>query len=200
MDFIHQWVPGAGYRTVLLLHGTGGDENDLLEVGRMVAPEASFLSPRGKVLERGMPRFFKRLAEGVFDLDDLRERTHELADWIARSARRHEFDLGGVVALGYSNGANIAASLLLMRPESLRHAILLRAMLPFEPETTPDLASKRILMSNGKRDPIIPVASAARLAEILRKAGAEVAFNLNEGGHGLEQGDIGDAREWYGWL
>ena len=181
----------------MLLHGTGGDENDLLDLGRQVAPDASFLSPRGKVLERGMPRFFRRLAEGVFDLDDLRVRTHELADWIAESAARYGFDAGGLVALGYSNGANIAASLLLLRPESLGHAILLRAMLPFEPETLPNLASKRILMANGKHDPIIPVASATRLAEIFRAAGAEVTFNVGGGGHGLEQADIVAAREWF---
>ena len=160
---------------MLLLHGTGGDENDLLGLGRMIAPDASFLSPRGKVLEvrdaRGMPRFFRRLAEGVFDLDDLRIRTHELADWIAQSARQYEFDPNGLVALGYSNGANIAASVLLLRPESVADAILLRAMMPFEPGALPDLSSKRIFMANGNHDPIIPVASSTRLAEVLRGAG-----------------------------
>ena len=199
MDFVHRWIPGngTGGRTVLLLHGTGGDENDLLGLGRMVAPNASFLSPRGKVLERGMPRFFRRFAEGVFDVDDLRVRTHELADWIADRSRHYAFDPTNLVTLGYSNGANIAASLLLLRPETLGSAILLRAMLPFEPEALPALAGKRILMANGKQDPIIPLASSSRLAEILRSAGAEVTFTISEGGHGLDQADIDDARSWY---
>ena len=197
MDFVHRWVPGTGSRTVLLLHGTGGDENDLLGLGRMIAPDASLLSPRGKVLERGMPRFFRRLSEGVFDLDDLRMRAHELADWITESAQQYEFDPLGLVALGYSNGANIAASLLLLRPESLADAILLRAMLPFEPETAPDLSSKRVLMANGKHDPIIPMASSTRLVEVLRGAGAAVTFCVSQGGHGLEQGEIAEASRWY---
>ena len=198
MDFVHRWIPGTDGQTVLLLHGTGGDEDDLLELGRGVAPDASFLSPRGKVLERGMPRFFRRLAEGVFDLDDLRLRTHELADWIGESARQYQFDVKGLVALGYSNGANIAASLLLMRPEVLGDAILLRAMLPFEAE--PSLSEKRVLMANGKQDTIISLASATRLAEVLRGGGAKVEFNISEGGHGLEQRDIDEARRWYGTL
>ncbi len=197
MDFIHNWTPGKAGRTVLLLHGTGGDENDLLDLGRMVAPDASFLSPRGKVLERGMPRFFRRLAEGVFDLDDLRLRTHELADWIGESARRYHFDFKDLVALGYSNGANIAASLLLTRPEVLGDAILLRAMLPFEPETTQDLSTKRVLLANGQHDTIIPLASATRLAEVLRSGGAKVTFNISASGHGLEQSDIDEASDWY---
>jgi phospholipase/carboxylesterase len=196
-DFVHRWVPGSGDKTVLLLHGTGGDENDLLDLGRTVAPGASFLSPRGKVLERGMPRFFRRLSEGVFDLDDLRVRTHELADWIAWAASKYEFDPANLTALGYSNGANIAASLLLLRPEALAHAILLRAMLPFEPDAMPNLATKRIMMSNGKHDPIIPIASTTRLAEILRTGGADVTLTVTDGGHGLDQSDLVTARDWY---
>ena len=147
-----------------------------------------------------MPRFFRRLAEGVFDLDDLRLRTLELADWIGESARRYQFDVKGLVALGYSNGANIAASLLLMRPEVLGDAILLRAMLPFEPETMPSLSTKRVLMANGKHDTIIPLESATRLAEVLRGGGAKVTFSISEGGHGLEQSNIDEARQWYGAL
>jgi phospholipase/carboxylesterase len=196
-DFVHRWEPGSGSETVLLLHGTGGDENDLLSLGRTVAPEASFLSPRGKVLERGMPRFFRRLSEGVFDLEDLRTRTHELAEWIDTASGRYKFDPATLVALGYSNGANIAASLLLLRPECLSGAILLRAMLPFEPEKVPDLTRKKILMANGRNDPIIPIASSARLAEILKAAGADVTQSITDGGHGLEQSELAAARDWY---
>ena len=196
-SFVHRWVPGTSGKTVLLLHGTGGDENDLLEIGRMAAPDAALLSPRGKVLERGMPRFFRRLSEGVFDLDDLRVRTHQLADWILAASHDYGFNPAELTALSYSNGANIAASVLLLRPESLANAILLRAMLPFEPEAPPDLSNKRILMSNGKQDPIIPIASATRLAEIFKQAGADVNFAITNGGHGLEQKDVAQAHDWY---
>src|SRR5256885_11545956 len=112
-DFIHEFVPGKSDRTLLLLHGTGGNERDLIPLGRDLDPTASLLSPRGKVLENGMPRFFRRIAEGVFDLEDLKKRTHELANFVVAAAQRYEFDLKKIVAVGYSNGANIAASILL---------------------------------------------------------------------------------------
>ncbi len=196
-EFTHRWVQGASPYTLLLLHGTGGDENDLLGLGRIISPDASQLSPRGKALERGMPRFFRRLAEGVFDLEDLHGRTQELADWIDTAARQYGFDKSKLVAVGYSNGANIAASLLLSRPESLAHAILLRAMLPFEPAVMPDLSAKRILMENGKRDTVIPAASSARLFEVLEAAGADVTFRLNGGGHGIDPAELEEARDWF---
>jgi phospholipase/carboxylesterase len=144
-----------------------------------------------------MPRFFRRLAEGVFDLEDLHGRTQELADWIDTAARQYGFDKSKLVAVGYSNGANIAASLLLSRPESLAHAILLRAMLPFEPAVMPDLSAKRILMENGKRDTVIPAASSARLFEVLEAAGADVTFRLNGGGHGIDPAELEEARDWF---
>src|ERR1700726_3001205 len=112
-DFIHEFVPGSSERTLLLLHGTGGNERDLIPLGRELDPSASLLSPRGKVLESGMPRFFRRLAEGVFDLEDLTRRTHELADFVTAAAQRYKIDMEKMIAVGYSNGANIAASILL---------------------------------------------------------------------------------------
>jgi phospholipase/carboxylesterase len=139
-DFIHEFVPDSGSRTLLLLHGTGGNERDLIPLGRELDPNASLLSPRGKVLENGMPRFFRRLAEGVFDLEDLKKRTHELADFVVAAAQLYEFDLKKIVAVGYSNGANIAASILLLRPETFAAAILFRAMVPFVPDIQPDLS------------------------------------------------------------
>src|SRR4026209_2924110 len=129
-DFIHDCVPGSSSRTLLLLHGTGGNERDLIPLGRELDPNASLLSPRGKILENGMPRFFRRLAEGVFDLEDLKARTHELADFVLAAAREYGFDAGRVFAAGYSNGANIAASSLLLRPGMLAGAVLLRPMVP----------------------------------------------------------------------
>ena len=119
-DLIHEFVAGSSDRTLLLLHGTGGNEHDLIPLGRELDPAASLLSPRGKVLENDMPRFFRRLAEGVFDLDDLRKRTHELADFVITAGAQYKIDMAKITAVGYSNGANIAASMLLLRPEILR--------------------------------------------------------------------------------
>src|SRR5207248_4811142 len=148
-DFIHEFVAGSSPRTLLLLHGTGGSERDLIPLGRELDPSASLLSPRGKVLENGMPRFFRRLAEGVFDLDDLKTRTQELAEFVAAAARHYEFDADEVVAVGYSNGANIAASILLLRPKVLRAAVLFRAMVPLLPKDLPDLSPVRVWVGAG---------------------------------------------------
>src|ERR1700676_1473126 len=138
-DFIHKFVPGTSGRTLILLHGTGGTESDLIDLGRRLDPTAALLSPRGKVLENGMPRFFRRLAEGVFDLDDLKKRTQELADFVISAAQHYKIDNRQIVVVGYSNGANIAASILLLRPEVLSAAILFRAMVPLVPELKPNL-------------------------------------------------------------
>src|SRR6476661_7277138 len=143
-DFIHEFVPGSSNRTLLLLHGTGGNERDLIALGRELDPNAGLLSPRGKVLENGMPRFFRRLAEGVFDLEDLKHRTNELADFVTEAAQHYGFATDQLVAVGYSNGANIAASMLLLRPEVLSAAALFRAIVPLYPETPPSLSSVRV--------------------------------------------------------
>ena len=195
-DFIHEFVPGSSARTLLLLHGTGGNERDLIPLGQELDPNASLLSPRGKILENGMPRFFRRLAEGVFDLEDLRTRTNELADFVVTAAQRYEFDLKKVVAVGYSNGANIAASILLLRPETFAAAMLFRAMVPFVPETQPDLSSVRVLIGAGSIDPIVPASETEQLAELLRRAGADVTIRFFQGGHGLTQADVQAAQEW----
>src|ERR1700704_1175910 len=179
MDFIHRFIPapsGSLSRTLLLLHGTGGDENDMIPLGRDLDPTAALLSPRGQVLENGMPRFFRRLAEGVFDQEDVIRRAHELSDFVGAAAARYEFDPKRVTAVGYSNGANIAAAILLLRPEVLAGAVLFRAMVPLVPPVLPSLAHARILLSSGKQDPIVPVENAERLAAMLRQAGAEVTL------------------------
>jgi predicted esterase len=195
--YIHQFIPGvAGSPTLLLLHGTGGDETDLLGLGRALDGAAALLSPRGTVLERGMPRFFRRLAEGVFDLDDLTRRTHELADFVADAAARYGFDPRRVIAVGFSNGANIAASMLLLRPETLAATALFRPMVPLTPEALPDLARVPVFIGSGRQDPIVPVAEAERLAALLRRAGAPVTLHWAAGGHGLTQGDLDAARRW----
>lgn len=196
LDFIHEFVPGSSKRTLLLLHGTGGNEHDLIPVGREIDPAASILSPRGKVLENGMPRFFRRLAEGIFDEEDLKRRTHELADFVGAAAQHYEFAADKIVAVGYSNGANIAASLLLLRPETLRAAILFRAMVPLVPEKRPDLSSARVWIGAGNQDPIIPTSETQRLVELLRGAGADVTIRFVNAGHGLTNNEIEIARDW----
>ena len=196
MDFIHEFVAGTSNRTLLLLHGTGGSERDLIPLGRELDPDAALLSPRGKVLENGMPRFFRRLAEGVFDLEDLKHRTSELADFVTAAAQRYGFASHKLVAVGYSNGANIAASMLLLRPEILSAAILFRAMVPLHPEIQPNLSSVRVWIGAGRYDPIIPMSETKSLAELLRGAGANVTLRDFQAGHELTPADVENAREW----
>ena len=179
-----------------MLHGTGGDESSLLAFADSLDPSAGVLSPRGKVLEKGMPRFFRRVAEGVFDLEDLVLRTHELADFITESAITYGFDLGGVIAFGYSNGANIAASMLLLRPEVLGGGILVRAMVPLEPQNPPDLKDKRVLILAGTRDPYAPREQTERLEKLLAKGGAKLTVRYQESGHDIAREEIDVARDW----
>ena len=195
-DFIHDFVAGKSKRTLLLLHGTGGNERDLIPLGHKLDPNASLLSPRGKTLENGMPRFFRRLAEGVFDLEDLQKRTNELADFVTSAAKHYEIDDKKIVAVGYSNGANITASILLLRPKILSAAILFRAMVPLVPEKQPDLSAVRVLISEGDHDPIVSAAEAGRLAGLLRSAGADVTIRFFQSGHELTSEDVNFAREW----
>jgi phospholipase/carboxylesterase len=196
LSFIHRFEPGTepGRPPLLLLHGTGGDEGGLLPLGRAVAPGSALLSPRGKVLENGMPRFFRRLAEGVFDEDDVRRRAEELAGFVAEA--REAYGLPAPVAVGFSNGANIAAALLLLRPAALAGAALLRAMVPLSDPPSADLAGKPVLLLTGAADPIVPAEDAARLAAMLRKAGADVRHQTLPIGHGLSQADVAIAKAW----
>ncbi len=196
LDFTHQYIPGATGRTLLLLHGTGGDENDLLPLGRELDSSAGLLSPRGKVLENGYPRFFRRLAEGVFDLEDLRRRAHELADFIIAAAEHYGFDREQLTAVGYSNGANIAAAIFLLRPEVLRGAILFRPMVPLIPEVLPDLAGARLFLAGGKQDPIMEPGETTRLADLLQAASASVTTEFLDAGHGLTPADLTLAKRW----
>jgi len=182
--------------TFILLHGTGGNEDDLIPVGQMLSSSASLLSPRGKVLENGMPRFFKRLAEGVFDMEDLKFRTKELADFVKDASNTYSFNLNKTIAVGFSNGANIAASLLLSYPETIKGAILFRAMIPFIPENMSDLSSKKVLLSAGTFDPIVSKSQTEGLLNILQKSDVDVTLKWQQSGHNLTQKDIFDAKEW----
>lgn len=205
LGFAHRYLPapapaqragGSAAPTLLLLHGTGGDEDDLLPLGRALLPGVNLLSPRGKVLEGGMPRFFRRLAEGVFDEDDLVRRTEELALFVEWASAAYGFDPAWVIAAGYSNGANIAASLLLLRPCTLAGAVLFHAMVPIEPPERPDLAGVPVFIAAGRADPLVPSAGTERLAELLRAAGADVALHWEPGGHALIPSEVQAAREW----
>jgi predicted esterase len=195
---VHRFVPGASAEapTLLVLHGTGGDENDLLPLARELAPGAALLAPRGPVSEHGMPRFFRRLGVGVFDLEDLARRTAELARFARAAAGRYGFDPGRLFALGYSNGANIAASLLLSDGSVLAGAALLRAMLPFEPAALPDLTGKPVLLAAGRRDPYASPASVETLAAHLGRAGARVDLAWSDAAHGLDPAEIESAGRW----
>lgn len=199
LDFIHRFVPASDVATaptLLLLHGTGGNEHDLIELGRSLAPGANLLSPRGKILENGMPRFFRRLAEGVFDEADLIHRTHELANFVSTAAKHYGFAGETITAVGYSNGANIAASMLLLHPGVLRRAVLLRAMIPLIPDKNPDLTGTRVFLASGLSDPILPIDNARRLAAMLSGAGAEVDFQEINAGHQLTAAELDAARVW----
>jgi len=196
LGFIHRFAPGpdAARPPLLLLHGTGGDEHDLVPLAERLAPGRTLLSPRGKVSEQGLTRFFRRSAAGVWDLDDFKQRTVELADFLKRA--RAAYNMPKPVALGYSNGANIAWSLLLQEPDALAGAVLLRAMLPFDPRPLPDLRGIPVLLIAGKHDELIPVDRAGLLAALLGEAGAEVTYEVLPAAHGLTEDDLKLASEW----
>lgn len=206
LDFIHHFVPAHAAAkdapTLLLLHGTGGDENDLMPLGPLLAPKAALLSPRGKVSEQGMARFFRRLAQGVFDEDDIRRRSAELAAFVAHAATFYDFDPKRVIAVGFSNGANIAASLLLLHPDTLAGAILFHGMVPLVPDTLPNLNGRPVLLTAGRIDPLVPGLESERLAKLLEGAGAEVTLEWQPGGHTLTRAEIETAASWlraHGW-
>ena len=183
---------------LLLLHGTGGNEHDLLSLGRKLSPGSALLSPRGNVTEHGAPRFFARLAEGVFDPAEVTRRTHELADFIAAAAAQYHFDPRTLIAVGFSNGANIAATVLQLRPAVLGGAILLRPMVVLDqPAPAGSLAGKRVLIASGTQDPMVPATHPPHLAALLRAGGATVTLQSSPGGHGLVATDLAAAQKFF---
>lgn len=197
LGFHHVFTPATapGATTLLLLHGTGGDEHDMLPLARLM-PGAHVLSPRGQVLEQGMPRFFRRLAEGVFDVEDLQRRAGDLAAFVREAAAHYLFDADRVVAMGYSNGANIASAVMLLHPGVLLGGVLLRAMVPLEPDPLPSIAGTRVVISNGESDPIVAAAETERLAKLLQRAGADVEVHWQRAGHQLMPADFAVAKTW----
>jgi predicted esterase len=199
LGFIHRFVPSASPGddiTLLLLHGTGGHEDDLLDLGRYVSPGAALLSPRGRVLENGMPRFFRRVAEGVFDLEDLKLQTERLGHLVRAASRKYCFAVEKVIAVGYSNGANTASSLLLTDPQLLTGAVLFRPMVPFVPDSLPDLRNLSVLLCAGRKDSIATAEQIERLTKLFEAAGANISTYWHEGGHELGDDDLQAARNW----
>ena len=216
LNFIHRFIPSSknseekydnhsnnkdnlvskNPATLLLLHGTGGNEDDLIPLGRLIYPNANLLSPRGKVLEHGMPRFFKRLAEGVFDIEDLKFRTQELAKFVNEASLQYSFDLSKTIAVGFSNGANIAASLLLLYPQVIAGAVLFRPMIPIIPNNLPNLSEKKIVILSGQYDPIVSKKQAKDLFSLLKKTETKVTIQWQESGHEITQEDVQIAKKW----
>ncbi len=199
LGFIHRFVPAedsASGETLIVLHGTGGDENALVGIGQTIAPGAAILSPRGNVLENGAPRFFKRLAEGVFDPKEVRSRAEELARFIRAAIVRYGLDSTRIYALGYSNGANVASTVMFIDPKLIQVAILLRAMLVYEPEDQNDLSGASVFISAGRMDPIVPASSVERLVELFESRRAEVALKWQLTGHNLVPSEVREASDW----
>ena len=199
LGFIHRVVPAknsSSAETLVVLHGTGGDENDLIGIGQAIAPDAAIVSPRGNVLEAGAPRFFKRLAEGVFDPKEVRSRAEELALFIRAAVITYRLDPTRVFALGYSNGANIASAVMFVEPGILQGAILFRPMLVYEPSEKSDLTGSAVFISAGRMDPIVPAASVERLAELFESARAEVTLKWQLAGHNLVPSEVSEAADW----
>ena len=202
LGFVHRYLPPtthaerAAHTTLLMLHGTGGDEDDLIPLGRSLLPGAGILSPRGNVLEGGAPRFFRRIAPGVFDLEDLARQTDALATFVDAAATTYHLDRARIIAVGFSNGSNIAASLLLRRGAHLRGAVLLSPMLPFEPDHVPDLSGVAVFIGAGERDPMASRATVERLETVLREAGADVTMHWTGGGHAITKDELAAAQEW----
>jgi len=198
--FIHRFVAAEESATgdsLVVLHGTGGDENDLIGIGQAIAPGAAIVSPRGNVLENRAPRFFKRLAEGVFDPKEVRSRAEELARFIRAAVVTYRLDPARVFALGYSNGANIASTVMLVEPGILNGAILFRPMLVYEPSEINDLAGSAVFISAGRMDPIVPAESVERLVELFDAAHAEVTLKWQLAAHSLVPSEVREAAEWF---
>jgi phospholipase/carboxylesterase len=199
LGFTHRFLPAtdpAVSEILLVLHGTGGDENDLVGIGQAIAPGAAILSPRGNVLENGAPRFFRRLAEGVFDPAEVRSRGEELARFVHAAIAKYALDPSRIFAFGFSNGANIASTVMLIEPGLLQGAILFRPMVVFEPEHAPDLSGNSVLISAGRTDPIVPVDNVEHLVELFESSGAQVTLKWQLAGHNLVPSEVREAAEW----
>ena len=197
MHHIFKQGTNSNKPVLLLLHGTGGDERSLLSLATLIDPEASVLSVKGNISENGMPRFFKRLAEGVFDEEDLVFRTHELNQFLDDAAKQYKFERRNIIAIGYSNGANIAASLMFHLEDALKGAILHHPMVPRRNISIPSLANVPVFIGAGENDPICPREESVELEALLSEAGATVMMHWENFGHQLTQSEVEAAKKWY---
>ena len=199
LGFTHRFLPAtdSSAETLIVLHGTGGDENDLVGLGQAIAPGAAILSPRGRVVENGSPRFFRRIAEGVFDPKEVRTRAEELATFIHSATSRYDLDPARIFAFGFSNGANIATAMMLIEPGLLQGAILFRPMVVFEPSNKPDLTNARVFISSGRMDPIVPVDNIGRLVDLFESTNADVTLKWQLAGHNLLPSEVREAADWF---
>jgi predicted esterase len=182
--------------TLVLLHGTGGDETNLIPLAKSLLPKANLLGLRGKVLENGAPRFFRRFEEGILDIEDWRMRSAEVADFIHAAALEYGFDLRTTYALGYSNGANLATGILILHPDALAGAVLLRPMFVSQGDGKPKLRGKSVLINFGRHDPFLGDGDMERLPDQFRSAGAKVEVHIENAGHGLGPGDLPLVKAW----
>jgi predicted esterase len=197
MSFIHNFIPGTKAATVLVLHGQGGDENDLLPVARALAPGAAFLSPRGKALENGAARFFERISRDEFDETEVRFRSRELAEWIGEAVAKYNLDASKVYAMGFSNGASIAASVMLLHPGTIAGGLLLRPRTIVEPAELPDLKGAPVMVIAGEHDDKMPPGAGEDLARLLGRAGASVELGIADAGHELTPRDFAAGKGWF---
>lgn len=198
-SFIHIYnEPLMGNSTIfLLLHGTGGDENDLIQLAKMIDPQAGILSLRGNIDENGMNRFFERKAMGVLDEDSLKKETVKLNEFLDAAASEYNFKKEQLVVLGYSNGANIAASLLFHYKDTLYQGMLLHPMVPLRSVELPDLSKQRLFIGAGENDPICPIEETKELEKLLSDAGASITMYWGNNGHSLSQNELNAASMWY---
>ena len=195
-QYIHQPGNGGG-PTLVLLHGTGGDAANFLRFGRLLAPDATMLSVQGPVLEHGAARFFRRMGEGVYDMEDLKQRTGDLGDFLTAAFSKHNIDPAKAVGVGYSNGANILVNLAFERPGLLPKLALAHPLIPYEPPMT-NLANHEVLITAGRRDPISPAPLTLQLEAALRSRGATVEMVWRPGGHEIDGGEIEAIRGFLG--
>jgi phospholipase/carboxylesterase len=199
LNLIHKYIPSkdsSNHYTLLLLHGTGGNENSLIPISEIILPGAAVISLRGNTIENGMPRFFRRISEGVFDLEDLKVRTKELAKFIEDSSMKYGINSNNVVAVGYSNGANIALSVILSHPGLISKAVLYHPMIPFVPASSPDLSGTNILITAGTNDPIVDSEETNNLYAMLKSYGANIEIYWHDIGHNLTREEISRTKEF----
>ena len=193
----HIYIKGQSNRTLILFHGTGGSENDLIGIGQAIDAKANILSVRGNVSEHGMARYFRRIKEGVFDEKDLTFRTHELYEFLIEASNTYDFDLNNLVGFGYSNGANILSSLIFHYPNLFQGAVLSHPMIPYKSFDVPRLEGLRIFIGAGENDPLVQISETQALKDLYVSNKADVTMYMGQQGHRLSQVELDQVISWY---